>query len=330
MLTVQFANLGHLDGIMKFIDEHWGVGHILSKDKKLFCYEYQRLNHINFVLAVDEKETIYGVLGFIKSSVLTNDVWLALWKVIKHDSHPMLGIELLQYLKDSSEVNTISCIGINDKVLNIYKYLGYHTNFLSQFVLINKEISDYKILKSTADSTKYDFIEDPRYTIKEISQHELTFDFNDGNHVPHKDKQYFIRRYFEHPIYNYKVYGVYEDSEQTSLIITREVNVKDRSILRIMDYLGKDKDILYVSKYLYQLVLDNEYEYIDFMCFGFNEGHLNKACFKKIDLTSDELIAPNYFSPFIKENIKVNFMCDPNAIRKLRICKADGDQDRPM
>lgn len=330
MLTVQYANLRHLDGIMKFIDEHWSAGHILSKDKKLFCYEYQCLNNINFVLALDEKENIYGVLGFIKSSNLTNDVWLALWKVIKHDSHPMLGIELLQFIKDSTEVNTISCIGINDKVLNIYKYLGYYTNFLSQFVLINNEISDYKILKSKPDYSKYDFIQDPRYTIKEINQHELTFDFNDVNHVPHKDKLYFIKRYFEHPIYTYKVYGVYKNEKQTSLIVTRKINVKDRSILRIMDYLGKDKDILYVSEYLYKLVLDNNYEYLDFMCFGFNEGYLNKACFKKIDFTSDELVAPNYFSPFIKKNIKVNFMCDKNIIKNLRICKADGDQDRPM
>ena len=65
------------------------------------------------------------------------------------------------------------------------------------------------------------------------------------------------------------------------------------------------------------------------MCYGFNEETLSKAGFRKINLESEEIIAPNYFSPFIQENIKINFMADTKEINKLRICKADGDQDRP-
>ena len=65
------------------------------------------------------------------------------------------------------------------------------------------------------------------------------------------------------------------------------------------------------------------------MCYGCNEETLSKAGFRKINLESEEIIAPNYFSPFIQENIKINFMADTIEINKLRICKADGDQDRP-
>ena len=63
--------------------------------------------------------------------------------------------------------------------------------------------------------------------------------------------------------------------------------------------------------------------------FGFNEKILNKAGFRKINLESSEIIAPNYFSPFVRKNIKINFMADTKEIEKLRICKADGDQARP-
>jgi hypothetical protein len=96
-----------------------------------------------------------------------------------------------------------------------------------------------------------------------------------------------------------------------------------------MDYLGNDNDIIYISKYLYQIVIDNDYEYIDFMCYGFNDDNLKEACFTKINLESNDLIVPNYFSPFSQENIKINFMADTKEIDKIRIFKADGDQDRP-
>jgi hypothetical protein len=96
-----------------------------------------------------------------------------------------------------------------------------------------------------------------------------------------------------------------------------------------MDYLGNENDIIYISKYLYQIVIDNDYEYIDFMCYGFNDDNLKEACFTKINLESNDLIVPNYFSPFVQENIKINFMADTKELDKIRIFKADGDQDRP-
>ena len=51
--------------------------------------------------------------------------------------------------------------------------------------------------------------------------------------------------------------------------------------------------------------------------------------YSKINLESTEIIAPNYFSPFVQENIKINFMADTKEINKLRMCKAAGDRDRP-
>ena len=71
------------------------------------------------------------------------------------------------------------------------------------------------------------------------------------------------------------------------------------------------------------------FEYIDFMCFGFDGEFLKNAGFQKINIDNNNLIIPNYFSPFIRKNIKINFFADTKHIDQLRIFKADGDQDRP-
>ena len=65
------------------------------------------------------------------------------------------------------------------------------------------------------------------------------------------------------------------------------------------------------------------------MNFGINEKTLKNAGFFILDHDSTELIIPNYFYPFIQKNVKINFFADTNAINKIRMNRADGDQDRP-
>jgi len=330
MITIKFATIEDTDVIMNFINDNWKENHILARDKDFFLYEHQDNKRINYVISYDG-DKINGVLGFIKYSEDNSDVATVIWKALKSDTNPMLGIELLEFLRSSSEYKVAFSPGINAKTIGIYNYLDIYTNYLSQFVIINDVIKNYKILKikDTTYSKKLNFIENTKYSFKKIGQHQLDFNFNDSHYVPHKDKEYFVKRYYNHPIYKYTVFGVYYEESITSVIVTREVVVENSKILRIMDYLGNDNDMIYISKYLYQIVIDNDYEYIDFMCYGFNDDSLKEACFTKINLESNDLIVPNYFSPFSQENIKINFMADTKEIDKIRIFKADGDQDRP-
>jgi hypothetical protein len=331
MLTIKFATTSDVENIMVFIDKHWRKNHILSKDKKLFLYEYQAVKRINFVIAIDDNNEVFGALGFIKSSDDTDDIWAAMWKVIKHEKHPMLGIELLQYLIDSEDYNLLTCVGVNPNTIGIYTYLGIYTNHLDHYVMINKTIESFNILKvNNIDSLlKTPLIGKNEYTLKKINERQVDFDFEKREYIPHKDKKYFIKRYFNHPTYDYNVYGIFKGDLLSSLVVTREVSLGESRVLRVMDYLGDERDIVNISNYLYQLVVDNNNEYIDFMCFGFSNIILEKAGFLKINLESTEIIAPNYFAPFVQENIKINFMADTKEINKLRFCKADGDQDRP-
>ena len=308
MLEIRLAKIEDADNIMKFIHNHWKENHILSRDKALFLYEYQDNDRINFIIAIDDKNNIYGILGFIKSSNNHSDVWAAMWKAIKHDDHPMLGIELLEYLRSANNYNRLTCVGINPETIPIYHYLDMYTNNLEQYIMVNNTIMDFEIVKveDVGSIKNINFTEDSQYRFVKLKESELDFNFDAQEYIPYKDKSYFIKRYFNHPIYKYDTYGVYKEKLLTSVVVTREVTVGKRKILRIMDYLGNENDIAYVSKDIYQIIIDNGFEYVDFMVFGFDDKNLVKAGFTKINSESTEIIAPNYFSPFVQKNITRN------------------------
>ena len=51
---------------MKFIGENWKKDHILARDEAFFRWMYVDEKGCNVVLAVDEENTIYGMLAVIK------------------------------------------------------------------------------------------------------------------------------------------------------------------------------------------------------------------------------------------------------------------------
>ena len=48
-----------------------------------------------------------------------------------------------------------------------------------------------------------------------------------------------------------------------------------------------------------------------------------------MDCEKKDIVIPNYFEPFIQENISISYFTDSQNLENLRIFKADGDQDRP-
>ena len=97
-------------------------------------------------------------------------------------------------------------------------------------------------------------------------------------------------------------------------------------ILRIVDFIGKQSDINHIGQELQDLIARNDYEYIDFYCEGIENEILENAGLKLKD-DSDLNTIPNYFEPFVQENIDIYYFTNCNEI--FPIFKADGDQDRP-
>ena len=95
--------------------------------------------------------------------------------------------------------------------------------------------------------------------------------------VPYKDEWYVTRRYFNHPINKYKVYGLSRDDSVEALLVLRIQQYGRSKVLRVIDYIGK-RELLSGLREFFDTQL-KEYEYIDFYVLGFEEEYLKKAGF---------------------------------------------------
>ena len=142
---ISIAKVSDTNEIMKFINDEWKNNHILSLNKDFFLYEYKNKKLLNFVIHKNLNNKIDGILGFLKSSSDKNaSVWTTMWKVSKLNGSPMLGIDLLNFLKTKGYKSLMS-VGINKDTEEIYKYLGFNIGLLNQYFIINDKMNKYKI-----------------------------------------------------------------------------------------------------------------------------------------------------------------------------------------
>ena len=71
---------------------------------------------------------------------------------------------------------------------------------------------------------------------------------------------------------------------------------------------------------------EREYEFVDVYSFGIPVEIYEQGGFVRCGADSENII-PNYFHPFVQENITLK-MVDP-MLAGLRMFRGDGDQDRP-
>ena len=96
--------------------------------------------------------------------------------------------------------------------------------------------------------------------------------------------------------------------------------------IRFVDYIGERTLISGIGAFLKNLLSETDgAEYIDFYCAGINEEDVYEAGFVEVN-EEDGNIIPNYFEPFVQENIDI--WVDSREYNSL-FTKADADQDRP-
>tara|TARA_B100001093_G_scaffold520294_1_gene614386 strand:- start:7973 stop:9001 length:1029 start_codon:yes stop_codon:yes gene_type:complete len=341
-MIIKIAEKSEIDDIQSFINSEWKEGHILARDKSFFKYEYLFNDKINFIISKTENE-IQGILGFIPSKIDTknkinyiendSDFCATLWKVKKNNINPSTGLKLLQYLRDLNGSRVLFCVGINKKTLGIYRYLGIYTGLLNHFVMINNKLKRFEIASvSNSNDFANKHVLNNKFSVKiinsEIELSEFNFEkFKDR--IPFKNKSYFTKRYFEHPIYQYKIYGVYFLNKLDALFVTRIQQYNDSKVVRIIDFYGEENKIKIFGNFLSDLIIKEKYEYADFYCFGIDNLVMESSGFKLINQNSDDLIVPNYFKPFSQKNIPIYFFVDSKDVKSVKLFKGDGDQDRP-
>ena len=98
--NIRFAKISDRNSIMSFIKNHWSKDHVLAHDSVLFDFQHLDNDRLCYVIALDSEGIIVGVLGYISYGYQeeTQDIALALWKVIPNLSDPHLGVKLIHFL----------------------------------------------------------------------------------------------------------------------------------------------------------------------------------------------------------------------------------------
>ena len=327
-ITIRFATESDIPAVMNFIDTHWKKGHILGNNEELFRYEWLRNGKVSVAIALEGKE-IVGMEGFIPYGDKKRDIMMTLWKVIK-TGNPLLGMAILDFIKNNADARTISSPGINAKTVELYQYLGYETGKMTQWYRLNSKIDDYKIASiknkdiPRASNTNYKLIK-----FNDFTELEKLFSFNeyyDTNPCPLKESWYVKHRYFQHPTYQYDIYGIVDDKPTNckTLLVFRVQDASNSHCLRLVDIIG-DADLLYhVTTQIDQILQVDNLEYVDFYETGMDDISMEKSGWMKVKESGN--IIPNYFAPFLQENIDIIFFTSADNIK---LFKADGDQDRP-
>lgn len=328
---IRLACKADIPDIMEFIGKNWKAGHIMAINRDFFEYEFlEEDGRVNFILAIDRnKGTIEGLNGFLKASHDKNylDIWGSIWKVLPGNML-FLGTEIIKRYVSLTGCRTIMGVGSNprtaipifDRILKMYTGKMKHYYMLADrndFIIakVNKHPS-VKINESTACMIRFRTIEEMEHRIDLKKYHDC---------IPYKDAWYIEHRFFKHPIYHYDVYGIEFDGNVDAVIVLRKQEYRERIAIRFVDYIGNQTLFAELGSFFWRLLKAENVEYVDFYCDGFPEEPVVAAGFTLLD-ENDKNIIPNYFGPFLQENIDiwVNSSCD-----KAIFTKADADQDRP-
>ncbi len=323
---IRYATPKDVPKIMTYIGENFKKNHILSRDKQLFKWQYTT-NKLDYVIAIDEKNIIHGMLGFISYSNGKNrDIATSMWKA--DEGFSFLGLRLLQFVLENETYRCCFSPGINIKTTKkLYHRFGFKVDVMKQWYRLNKR-ENYNIA-NISDKHFVEVNNDKELTLVSINSfNELIklFDMQKYNlitNIPYKSNEYLRRRYFEHPTYKYLIYGIKEKFVET-IIILRKQECNNSCCLRFIDCIGNYQKLGMITNLLDELMNLHNAEYIDMYEVGLDDNLLYNAGWLKVG--EDNNIIPNYFYPFESKNIDVYYCTTSNDIV---LFKGDGDQDRP-
>lgn len=332
----RLASKEDVDTIMLFLKTEWGENHILANDKEFFLWQYGNeqygdKNTINFVMMTDKSGNIMGLNGFIPYALNPEERYVssAIIKVSSKVSLPMSGVELIKRFKELVPAKAYYSSGTNPKtILPIGKTIfKYKTGKMQQYYMLNPNIKEFKIAKVSSRINYMELKKEYELVhVESFDELKRLFDLSRKyKRQGYKSPEYIRKRYFEHLVYSYDIYGLAKEYQKNfeGILIGREIEVDNQKIFRIVDYLGDIENLKNIGETLRKIIIKNQYEYVDLVVGEIEEELLKESGFT---LRNDNTIIPMYFEPFIRENIDIYYQkSDENIV----IFKADGDQDRP-
>jgi len=332
-LNLRFGDHADIETVSNFIDQHWQIGHVLSRDRELLNYMFlEKDGRLNFVLAFEPlSNELIAILGYLPTNVSHSRISLSMWKA-RPDAHLRkykAGLAVLRFLIDELKPRSIFSTGISADTRDVYKFLGYSCDVMNHHVIINNELAEFKIIKNPPSSSFYSQTHGSAASSLVVikSDEELRNAASRLEFVETlKDIDYLCHRYLNHPRFKYEVREVMLNAKTVGILFFRRLFANDRSCIRIIDVVGAEICLKSAIQPLIQEMLTNGDEYIDLLSWGLDGGQLNEAGFANCREFTD-CVVPEYFSPFSQTT--VDRWLFTNLPQSEKFFKGDGDQDRP-
>lgn len=329
--SFRLATIDDAQPILEFLKRHWGEHHIFVTHPEVFFWQYKSHDSkLNFMLAVnDDSDSIIALIGFIPTSHFDpelrheKDVWGAVWK--SAEGKGMVGLQLLLSMQKELSVASYSGIGLSEGAQQIYTHLKYEVGTMEHYY-ITTEGNTQVMMSPPCSATPKRFY--PSSTLRELDSSEVQSIDLVSRCSPKKSATYLVNRYANHPYYDYLFHSVEMEGKIVAIVVSRIVHVVDldTSCLRIVDWYGDWSAPLDHRDALRELICELKCEYVDLVCKVENTGHFQRHGFTLKDPAIE--IVPNYFEPFVKDNIDLKYVYT-GTHNRFAFFKGDSDQDRP-
>lgn len=330
MIRIRQAVYEDIPRIMKFIDTHWKKGHIMGNDRVMFEFQHVKGREVFYIIAEDDTDgRIYGSMGYIPMTEQEHPFMSTVMiQSLDNPEKRMLGEEIARYFERNMQCRNIVSVGVEKRYAKVIDALGAN--------LIGTLHHYYRLgAKRNFQIAKIHHYSQPPVTgnrsrlipLKSFKEFEKLVDWDGLNKdYPGRSPAYIEHRYYQHPYYTYKIWGIQGRHGIKSAFAAREEVVGTSKVLRIVDFFGKDTEFAGTGSEIDRILLDEDYEYIDFYCYGIGHNIMDQAGFL-LKGPEDPNIIPNYFDPFEQKNVDLYFY----AWRKeqVHVYRGFGDQDRP-
>ena len=226
-VNIEFAALCETTEIMTFVKNHWSPNHILANDQTFFEFQYIAKDKLHFVIARSNSGCILGILGFINYTPGRDnpELALALWRVIDNEKDPLLGLKLVEFLRENIQPQNIYCVGINKNTIPIYQYLGFETGLMQHLASFNSKCKVFNICTPPANIQKPEQASDILFSLSNCNMESFSKIEKMGllrDRSPSKSMEFIEHRYCAHPYFVYFVYEVYVHNILVGALVTRE------------------------------------------------------------------------------------------------------------
>ena len=326
-IVVEDLKLRDLKKFQNFVKKFYGNKTLIKKKfYKSTILNQKMLNYLfwnnytrsyNFKI-VKKNDIIIGIHGYIPQShfdskLNKNEIFLGLVIAKKKIKFPLIPLTFYSIMNN----NKFQFLGtINPSLLPILKIKKFKIYKMAHSFIKNKKNKKMKNLKIS----KYEFLDQQK--LKYLKTKKIYEGL-----IPKKSDNFLINRYLKHPQYKYSLVANLDlKNNLKNILIFRVIKNNKINLLRIVDYVGKERDLVYCNALLNNLI--NKVDFIDFYSHGISDKILQKTGFENIE-DYKNLTIPNYFEPFVNKNIELMCAYKIKSKTNVMLFKGDGDQDHP-